>query len=384
MELSRLRPTRAEVDLDAIAHNTQALKALAPGARFMAVVKANGYGHGAVPVARAALAAGATWLGVATPEEGVELRAAGLDAPVLVLGYVDPAQAALVVAHDLRTALFHADLAEALAAAARIAGKEARVHVKVDTGMGRVGIQPAEAIAFLTALKRHAGLEVEGIFTHLATADEPHHDYAAQQIARFATMLQSLQEAGLQPPIRHTCNSAGTMLHPAGQYDLVRAGIALYGLPPDPAVTWPVQLKPALRWETRVAMIKRLPPGSPVSYGRTYVTTAEESIATLPVGYADGFSRLLTNRGEVLIRGHRCPVVGRVCMDQVMVKVPDGLAVQVGDPVVLIGQQNGEQITAGDMAARIGTINYEVVCAIARRVPRIYRQNGQADAGSGF
>jgi alanine racemase len=377
MRHDEMRPTWVEIDLDRIAANVSALKRLAPHAALMAVVKADGYGHGAIPTARVALEAGATWLGVATVEEADLLRRAGLDAPLLVLGYVVPLQAPILLQYEIRTTVFHLDLAEALSRAAVAVGRRARVHMKVDTGMGRVGVRPEELVGFAQAVRQMPNLEIEGVFTHLATADEPENPFAQEQLAVFTASLEALRLVGIEPPIRHACNSAGLMLLPEGHYDLVRGGIALYGLPPDPGVKWPVLLQPALSWRTRVSMVKRVDPGTALSYGATYRAAANESIATLPVGYADGFSRRLSNRGFVLIHGHRCPVVGRVCMDQTMVRVPEGTAVQEGDEVVLIGEQDGSKITAGDMAQLIDTINYEVVCAVSKRVPRFYRRHGQ-------
>ncbi|MGE5676366.1 MAG: alanine racemase [Mycobacterium leprae] len=377
MDLTRIRPTWVEVDLDAIVHNITALRHLVPGAQFMAVVKADGYGHGALPTARVALQAGAAWLGVATVEEAVQLREAGVTAPILMLGFVSPSQAETVVRYGLRTTLFHLDLAEALSQVGETLGRKVPVHLKIDTGMSRIGIRPSEAVSFVRALQELPAIEVEGIFTHLATADEPDNDFADQQLALFKGVLAHLAEIGVNPPVRHALNSAGIMLHPEGQFDLVRGGAAMYGIEPDPAVQWPVPLEPALTWRTRVVHVKTVEPGTPISYGCTYRAADVEKIATLPLGYADGYSRFLSNRGEVLIRGRRCPVVGRVCMDQTMVRIPDDLDVLVGDEVVLMGEQQGEWITAGDMARTIGTINYEVLCAISKRVPRLYRQHGQ-------
>lgn len=380
MDIARIRATRADIDLDAIQHNVKALRRLTPEARLMAVVKADGYGHGAVPVARAALEAGASWLGIAVMEEGAALRAAGITAPAMIFGYVPPAQAAAVVAHDLRPAIFDLPFARALSDSARAAGRRAPVHLKADTGMGRIGKRADEIVAFAREVAALPGIEIEGIFTHLATADEPENDYAARQLETFDAILSDLKAAGIDPPIKHACNSAGIMLHREAHHDLVRAGIALYGLPPDPGVEWPVPLKPALTWRTEVALVKTVEAGTPVSYGCTYRAPARERIATLPVGYADGLFRLLSNKGEVLVHGRRCPIVGRVCMDQTMVRLPEDVDVRPRDEVILIGEQGGDRITASDMAARVGTINYEIVCAISRRVPRIYWQDGRPEA----
>jgi len=372
MDVAETRPTRVLIDLDAIAHNTKQLQRLVPRAAMMAVVKADAYGHGAVPVARTVLAAGARWLAVARVEEGLELREAGITAPILILGYVAPSQAAVVVAHNLRPAIWDLRLGRALSQAAVAAQRPAPVHLKVDTGMGRVGVQPDEAVEVARALASLPGIEVEGVFTHLAVADEPENPFTQVQLNAFHKVVTQIRAAGIPVPVAHACNSAGLMLHPEAHYELVRAGIALYGMPPNPAVSWPVELRPALTWRTEVAMVKDLPPGSPISYGCTYHTRGVERIATLPVGYADGYSRLLSNRGEVLIHGRRCPVVGRVCMDQIMVRVPSDVAVAPGDEVVLIGEQEGDRITATEMADWIGTINYEVLCDIGKRVPRCY------------
>lgn len=376
MNLDRMRPTWAEIDLAAIQANVAELKRLSSARHFMAVVKANGYGHGAVEVARAALEASADWLGVATVEEGVELRRANILAPILVLGYVSPGQADTVLMYDLRVALFHLDLARALNQWARPMQRKAKVHLKVDTGMSRVGLAPGEGlVAFARALAELPNVEVEGVFTHFAAADEPGNDYTAWQIDRFEAALAALGEAGLTPPIRHAANSAGLMLHPGAHYDLVRAGIALYGLPPAPDVDWPARLTPALSWKTRVAMVKWVEAGTRISYGCTYTASGREQIASLPIGYADGLSRHLSNKGHVLIQGERCPIVGRICMDQTLVRVPDTIAAKVGDEVVLIGRQGDAAITATEMARTVGTINYEIVCAISARVHRFYQKD---------
>ncbi|MBP2017063.1 alanine racemase [Symbiobacterium terraclitae] len=372
MDLDRMRPTWAEINLRAIKANVAALKKASRAPHLMAVVKANGYGHGAVPVAAAAVEAGADWLGVATVEEGVTLRRSGLTAPILVLGYVSPGQAETVITEGLRVALFDGELGQALNKAARRLRRKARVHVKVDTGMGRVGFQVEQMDAIARHLAGLTHVEVEGVFTHLAAADEPENPYTQHQLQRYGEALAALAAAGIRPSIRHAANSAGLMLHPEAHYDMVRTGIAMLGLPPDPDVAWPVPLTPALSWKTRVGLVKWVEAGQSISYGCTYTARAREQIATLPVGYADGYSRRLSNRAEVLIHGRRCPVVGRVTMDQTMVHVPDDLQIQVGDEVVLIGRQGDEEITATDLARWSGTVNYEIVCSISPRVARFY------------
>lgn len=379
MFLDHMRPTWVEVNLDAIQANVTALRRLARSPHLMAIVKANGYGHGALPVAEAALSAGADWLGVASVEEGANLRQGGIAAPILVLGYVAPGQAEEVIQHDLRVAMFDLNLADALAQAARSAGGRAHVHLKIDTGMSRVGLRPDEVSEFARSLKDLPEVEVEGVFTHFAAADDPSRDeYTAQQVAGFEKALAELKAVGITPTIRHAANTAGLLIHPESHYDMVRAGIAMYGLPPDPAVDWPVSLTPALSWKSRIGMVKWIEPETAVSYGCTYHSQGRERIATIPVGYADGYSRRLSNNADVLIGGHRCSVVGRVCMDQLLVRVPDGVVAAVGDEVVLIGEQGGERITATELAQRIETINYEVICSIGQRVPRIYWKDGAA------
>lgn len=374
MNLDRMRPTWAEIDLGAIQANVVELKRLSKARHFMAVVKANGYGHGAVEVARAALEAGADWLGVASVEEGVELRRGNVMAPILVLGYVAPGQADTVLMYDLRVALFDLELAKALNQWAKPMMRKAKVHIKVDTGMGRVGLQPLGVAEFAQALAGLPNIEVEGIFTHFAAADEPENDYTASQAKRFDAALAALAGADLMPEIRHASNSAGLLIHPNAHYDLVRAGIAIYGLPPAPGIDWPVKLTPALSWKSRIGQVKWVEPGTAISYGCTYTAGDREQIASLPVGYADGLSRHLSNNGAVLIHGQRCPIVGRICMDQTLVRVPAGVEARVGDEAVLIGRQGDAEITATDMAEWIGTINYEVICAISPRVHRLYHK----------
>lgn len=372
-----VRPTRAEIDLDALAHNVRELRrATSPAAALMAVVKADGYGHGAVPAALAALSAGAAWLGVAVVEEAMELRRAGLEAPVLVLGYVPPDQAGLIVRGDIRAAVFDAAVARALSHEGQTAGTRVRVHLKVDSGMGRVGVRPEEAAAFARWLRELPGLELEGVFTHLATADEPDPTYVRHQLGQFEAALGALAAAGIRPRLRHAANSAAILAHPDAHYDLVRAGIAMYGLAPDATRTWPAELRPAMSLKSRVSQVKSMAAGEPVSYGREWTAAGGETVATITIGYADGYRRLFTNKGEMLIGGRRCLVAGRVCMDQTVVRVPSGVTVHPGDEVVLIGRQGNDVITADDWARALGTINYEVVCLVGRRVPRVYHHSG--------
>jgi alanine racemase len=370
MFLSRMRPTWVEVDLDAIASNVQTLKALAPQSQFMAVVKANAYGHGANMVARAAVEAGADWLGVASVEEGMDLRKAGISTTTLVLGHIQAGQADNALLYNVRPAIYQLEVAQECSKWARAYRRKMDVHVKIDTGMGRVGVQPDQAVEFIRQVNALPFLEVEGVFTHFALADDPSSPMTGEQIALFEQVLVELESAGISVKFRHACNSAGIMLHPEGHYDMVRAGIALYGLPPDPRVEWPVELKPALTWKTRITFLKEVAAGTPLSYGATYRPETKARIAVLPVGYADGLSRNLSNRGHLIVGGHPCPIVGRICMDQTLIQIPDAVPAQEGDDVTIIGPGQ----SADTIAELIGTINYEVVCNIGRRVPRFYRR----------
>lgn len=369
------RPTWLEVDLSAIARNTHLVKDLVgPDVRVLVSLKADAYGHGALRVARTALNNGASWLGVATVSEATPLRDAGLDAPTLVFGYAAPWQARQVAQLDLRATVYSLDIARALSRAALDLGREVRVHVKIDTGMGRLGLRwedtPA-VVALLEALHRLPGIIVEGVFTHFATADSADQTYALRQLERFESVLAALGQRGLRPPLVHAANSAATLTLPAARYDMVRPGVAIYGLSPSPDVRLPGRFRPALAFKTQVAQVKDIPPGEGVSYGATYITTRTTRIAVLPVGYADGFRRAPANWGEVLVRGRRAPVVGRVCMDQSMVDVSEIPGVRQGDEVTLIGKQGEDELTAEDVAARLGTINYEVVAELLARVPRM-------------
>jgi len=367
-------PVWAEIDLDAIAHNTREMRRVtSPGAMVMAVVKANGYGHGAVEVSRAALANGVSWLGVARVVEGMALREAGIEAPVLVLGYTTPAQAADAVRHDLSQAVYSTEMAQMMAAAAGKEGRRAKVHVKIDTGMGRLGWQAVHtSVDEVLALARETSLEIEGVFSHFAAADSKDKTYTRQQFELFLELTGELRRNGLQP-IRHIANSPATIDLPETHLDMVRAGITLYGLYPSEEVDKArVGLIPAMSLKSQVAQVKEVTAGCKISYGCTYTTERETVIATLPVGYADGYPRMLSSKGEILVRGRRAPVVGRVCMDQIMADVGHIPGVATGDEVVLFGRQGGEEISAGEVAGKLGTINYEVVCMVSCRVPREY------------
>lgn len=372
-----MRPVWAEIDLKAIAHNVKTLKSLTkPGVLFMAVVKADGYGHGAVPVARAALEGGADRFGVALSEEGAELRKANIKAPIQILSEISPDDHSLTLAveNDLIPAICQAEVAEALSEAAKRQGKTVKVHVKVDTGMGRLGIpaEPQAALEFIELVRGLENLEIEGVFSHFAMADKPAEPVTAEQFGKFKVVLEALEAAGVTIPLKHTANSAALMAFPETHLDMVRPGIAIYGLPPAADQAGKVDLKPALSFKTKILFLKDVPTGQGISYGHTYVAPGPRKAATLPLGYADGYSRLLSNKSEVLVKGRRASEIGTITMDQIMVDVSDILGVRVGDEVVLIGRQGTEEITADEIAALIGTINYEVVCMISKRVPRVY------------
>ena len=370
--------TWAEIDLDALAHNVRALQRhVGEQVDVIAVVKANAYGHGAAPIARAALEAGAVQLAVHRAIEGVELRHAGITAPILVMGYTPPDGAAMIAKWRLTPSLMTLEFAQALSAQASSSGLQIQVHVKVDTGMSRYGLLPLEVVDFLRALSGMPGITLEGLFTHFATADWADQTYARQQLDVFTDVLQAARQAGFSIPRVHAANSAAAMRLPEAHFNAVRCGIAMYGL--DPSSEWPAvfSLQPVLSLKSRVSRVRELPPGSGVSYSRTYITQGKVRAALVPVGYGDGYHRSLSNQGYVLIHGQRAPLIGRVCMDQFVVDVSQISGVQQDDEVVLIGAQGGERIRAEQVAALAGTINYEVTTALLPRVARAYYQGGE-------
>jgi alanine racemase len=364
------------VDLDAISGNVAALKQHAGDAAVMAVVKADGYGHGMAESARAALAGGATWLGVAMADEALALRAAGIDAPALawLLGPTDDWQAVIAAQVDVGVYAEWA-LAKAVVAAAAT-GRPSRVHLKVDSGLGRGGAQPAawpDLVDAAAKAQADGTVEVVGIWSHLAYADNPGHPTIDAQRQTFEEALELASRAGVQPPLRHLANSAATLRLPRTHYDLVRPGVAVYGLSPGPEVgdARDLGLTPAMTLTSRVALTKQAPPNHGVSYGHRYTTTADTTLALVPLGYADGIPRHLTNLGEVAIGGRRYRIAGTVCMDQFVLDIGDD-AVAAGDEVVLFGSGASGEPTADEWAAAIGTINYEIVSRVGARVPRVY------------
>jgi alanine racemase len=359
------RPTWVDVDLGAIRDNARILKP--ETAELMAVVKANGYGHGAVQVARAAIDAGATWMGVALVEEGLELRGAGIEAPILVLSELPAGSEAVALAHRLTPTLYSGDGVDRLSGAAR---GSVPVHVKIDTGMHRVGVWPPEEAPAFARRVQDAGLEVEGLFTHFARSEEDEVT-TKEQLDLFLESAEAIRSVGVTPRLLHAANSGATILHPDSHLDLVRPGIALYGVEPAPGVGTHLGLRPGLTWRSQVSAVKRLAAGEAISYGHRYRLERDAWVATVPVGYADGYPRQLTNVGEVLIGGRRSRVAGTVTMDQLVVDCGDG-EVRVGDAVMLIGSQGNETIGADALGRLFGTIGYEIVSRIGDRVPRRY------------
>ncbi|MEO6724949.1 MAG: alanine racemase [Blastocatellia bacterium] len=373
------RPTWAEISLSVLADNYRTVKAhLDHNVQLMAVVKANAYGHGAVRCARALEAAGADWFGVALIEEGIELREAGIARPVFCVGGSWQGQAEDVIKHDLTPALFRLDAAEELNARAREAGRIVRYHLKIDTGMGRLGVPFAEVAAFARELKRLDYIKLDGLMTHLADADGCQTAYTENQIEKYQEALCLLRELGLDPAWRHLAASAGVHAYPQAHGNLARAGATLYGLTRDvlsPNLE-PFAVKPVMSLHSRIVLLKTVPAGTSLGYGCSFVTERESRIATIPIGYADGFHRAHSNNGRVIVRGQFAPVVGRVSMDLTILDVTDVDEISLGDEVILIGEQGGLRISTEDAAAQIGTISYEIVTSVSARVPRVYNESG--------
>jgi len=370
-----LRATRAEISLKNLQHNLLSFREhINDRVKLMAVVKAEGYGHGAIEIAEAALEHGASWLGVAFVEEGIQLRKGGLSVPILVFNPPIKDQYDLFFDFDLTPTLYSLKMADSFSRLAEKYKLTKRVHLKADTGMGRVGFFPyTEAMPAIKYARNLPGLTVEGFYTHFATADEKDKGYARKQLARFMQVVRQLKSKGICPPILHTANSAAAMEIPQSWLNLVRLGISMYGHYPSYEVSrHSLSLKPLMSLKSKISYLKLVPAGTCISYGCTYVTEKSTRVATIPLGYGDGYSRLLSHKAEVLIRGKRFPVIGRICMDQFMVDVSTDSEIQEGDEVVLIGNQGTDNISAEEIANLLGTINYEVLCAISKRVPRVY------------
>jgi alanine racemase len=365
------RPTRIAVDLDHLAFNLRSIRAHV-GVPVMAIVKANAYGHGLVPVALHLQAQGVDQLGVAFVEEGIALRQAGVTVPVLVLGGIFGRQVGQFIAHDLEITVSSLDKLRQVEAAAQALGRKAVIHLKVDTGMERIGVHSYSARAFIEAAVASSWCILKGIYSHLACADDPHSPMTAQQLERFLEACGHIERIGAPMPLRHLANSGGVLHFPDTWLDMVRPGILLYGVQPDPASQRTVEVRPVMSLISQVVYFKVVKAGNPVSYGATWAPERDTRVVTIPIGYGDGYPRALSSRGEVLIRGHRYPIVGRVCMDQFMVDIREGSAWNE-DEVVLIGAQGDNAITAEAVAQLAGVIPYEILVGLNERIPREYR-----------
>ena len=369
-----MRHTKAIIDLAAIKNNLKVIKGRLrnPGTGVMAVVKANAYGHGLTVVAEAALSAGCSHLAVALPDEGVALRQAGIAAPVFVLGLIAPEEADVCARHNLTVTVCASEHLPPLVAAAKKTGRPVGVMLKADTGMNRIGAKEADAVKLAGQLKNMAGIHFSGLFTHFASAGGPDLSYAKEQFGKFRELVSRLEEMGLRPPLVSASASGAIFTLPDSQFDLVRAGLAMYGLYPSDFIAARHKLSPALKLATRISYVKDVAKGAAVSYEMTWRAKENCRIAVLPLGYGDGYSRLLSNRAEVLIGGRRYGVAGNVCMDQMMVCIDDNYDIKAGEEAVLVGEQGEDAITFEELARSAGTINYELACNIAARVPRVY------------
>lgn len=364
------RPTRIRVDLEALSHNLSAIRAHV-GVPVMAIIKANAYGHGLLPVALHLQSQGVEQLGVAFVEEGIALRRAGVTVPILVLGGIFGRQVAQFIAHDLEVTVSSLDKLRQVEAAAESMRRKAVVHLKIDTGMERIGVHSYSCAAFIEAAFASRWCEIKGIYSHLACADDPASPMTARQIERFAEACAHIERIGAPMPLRHLANSGGVLHYPESWLDMVRPGMVLYGALPDPAARRTIDLRPTLSLVSQVVYFKVVKAGHPVSYGATWAPSHDTRIVTIPIGYGDGFSRALSSRGNVLIRGERHPIVGRICMDQFMVDIGDGSAYNE-DEVVLIGGQGTASIPVEEVAQLAGTIPYEVLVNLNERIPREY------------
>ena len=367
------RPTICGIDHEALRSNLRQIRdKVGSCVKILCMVKANGYGHGATEISPTLARAGADAFGVATLEEAVQLREAGIQAPLIVLAGVFPAQLDTFVEYKLTPVVHDLISLKALDRESSRRQVELRVHLKIDTGMGRLGFLAAEADQWIAAIKQAESLHIQGVFSHFSHAESVQGDYTQKQLEIFKRVLGQLRSAGVIPDLVHLANSAATITLPAAYFDMVRPGLMLYGVYPSPNMKEQINLKPVLSWKTKILQLKNVPSGTSVSYGQTYVTECESLIATLPMGYADGYPRFLSNRGEALVRGQRARIAGRVCMDLTMIDVTDIRNVRQGDEVVLLGRQGGAEISADEIAAWANTISYEILTSIGTRVPRIH------------
>ena len=366
------RPTRCLIDREALCWNLRQIRAkVGHRVKILSMVKANGYGHGAALVAKTLAEEGSDAFGVATFEEGLELRRAGIRRPVIVLAGAYIEQLEQYLQQDLIPVVHDLTLLKHMERTIGEWGASLPVHLKVDTGMGRIGLLATEIDSWLPEIKKLKALKIQGVFSHFSHAESVEGDYTQRQLQLFRGTIDRLRSEQVRPALVHLANSAATISLPAAYFDMVRPGLMLYGLYPSPAMIHQISLRPVLSWQTHILQLKKLPSGSSISYGQTFVTQRPSLVATLPVGYADGYPRLLSNRGEVLVRGQRAPVIGRVCMDLTMIDVTDIRGVNEEDVVVLLGRQGESEISADELAARSNTISYEILTSIGARVPRI-------------
>ncbi len=376
MVILAYRATRMEVNLGNIASNFRTVRDhVGTRPQLMAVVKADAYGHGAVQVAQRLIKEGCQRFAVAIPDEAVELREAGINEPVLVLGPSPLRAAGEYVASGIEAALTDIEFAREMSREAVKQGNPALMHIKIDTGMGRIGFLPEEVPEVIDEIVSLPGLKIEGLFTHFAVADEKRLDYTETQFKRYVEVLNLLEKKGIRIPLRHVCNSGGTLHSPEKYLDAIRPGIILYGMWPSGECIRPMELKNTFEVKSEVALVRDLPPESGVGYGLRYMTRGREKIAVLPLGYGDGYTRALSMKTDVLIKGKRAPVTGNICMDQTMVDVTDIPGVETGDEVVIVGQQGNERITPEEIADKRNTLNYEVPISFLKRVPRIYKED---------
>ncbi|GAB3794264.1 alanine racemase [Virgibacillus kimchii] len=372
------RETWTEISLDAIHHNVKAFKEhIGNNTKYMAVVKADGYGHGAAEIANEALLAGADYIAVAILDEAILLREAGIQAPILVMGYTPPEAIETAIKNDITLTVFTPEAAEAVKDMARKLEKQTRVHIKAETGMNRIGLRDKNHVLDLARSLSSEYVIIEGIFTHFADADNKDTSYTDKQFESFMEITDYLKDHGVDVPIRHCCNSAGTIAHPSKHLDMVRVGIAMYGLYPEDFMKEIIDLTQAMTLKTKPVFIKNLRPQESISYGCTFTTEQDSKIATIPIGYADGFSRLLSNRGDVMVNGERSRIVGRVCMDQSMIDVTGIDHVDHETVFSIFGDEKAGHIPMAEVADLMGTIHYETTCLIGKRIPRVYVKDGR-------
>lgn len=377
--MENIRPIWLEINLDAIAHNVKKIRQIVgKNTQIIAVVKANAYGHGAIEVSETLLENGVTMLGVGVIEEGIVLREAGIKAPILICGLTTNEQLESLVMYNLTATVCDLRAVRILSRIASEKKKKARIHVKIDTGMGRLGIPSEDTLNFVKKISLMENIEIEGIFTHFAATNEEDGNYTRKQFEKYKKALLELERGGINIPLKHVANSTTILNSYRFHLNAVRPGVIVYGLFPSPRTKQIVQLRPAAEFKTKIIFLKEVPAGKSIGYGRTYTTTKPTRIATLPVGYADGYSWLLSNKGEVLVRGERAPIMGRICMDLCMIDVTHIGGVQTGDEIVLWGKQGSEMISAEEVAQKIGSIVYEVICMVDKeRVPKVFIKNGK-------